>query len=93
MAKIRLTEENAKETHPDYQALHAWLEAHGVDVMWVRVPQDLEVTPTDLIITEYVHEVDGGLVYDVVGKTVRTRTAKYPRRRRPMPKLTSTEVL
>lgn len=93
MAHIRLTLDNANQTHPDYQSLHEWLTAHGVDVAWVQVPQDLEVTPTDLIVIEYVHEADGGLVYDVVGKSVRTRLARYPRRRRPLPKLTSTEVL
>lgn len=92
MAKIRLTEENAKETHPDYQLLHEWLTAHGANVMWVRVPQDIEVTPNEVLITEYLHTAEGGLIYDVPGKTVRTRIARYPRKRRPLPKLTSTEI-
>ncbi|MFL5865261.1 MAG: hypothetical protein ACJ780_31590 [Solirubrobacteraceae bacterium] len=93
MATIRLTEANAQEGHPDYQALCDWLQAHGADVAWVRVPQDLEVTNTELVITEYVHDTQGGLVYDRAMKDVRTRQAHYPRRRRPLPKLTSTEVL
>lgn len=57
MPTIVLTEQHT-ESHPDYAAIHEWLEANEIDPMWLRLPSTIavDIDKETISYTAYLHE-------------------------------------